>query len=135
MIKKQKGQGLAETAVTLLIIVGSVLALIQFQNMLSYSNDVAQQQNTALNLANNKIETLSDFSTIAGYNALTSGSSTTTLTSATYTIAWTVTPIASPSYSTIDVTVSWTDRHNVAQSVRLTNIVAGIDPQFSSSIM
>lgn len=135
MLHKQSGQTLIETMIAALIIAGSAIALLQFQNYLTYSNSVTQQQADAIQLAVNKIENLRDFSTIAGYNALASGSSTTTGTSASYNLAWTVTNHVNPNYDTIDVTVSWTDRYNNAQSVDVTSDVAGIDPSYSGVIM
>lgn len=138
MRTKQTGQGLIETLLVFLLISGSVVALLTFQNYLAYSNNVVQQQATAMNLAINKIETLRDFSALTGtgsYASIASGSSTSSGNSTTYTITWTITTTASPSYKVIDVTVSWTDRRGTSQSIQLTSRVAGIDPTFSASII
>lgn len=135
MIKRQTGQGLIETLITFVIIAGTVLALTRFQTSLAYSNSVSQQQSTALILAQKQMETLRDFSQLSEYQAITTGSSSVSGESATYAIAWTVTTVATPSYKTIDVTVTWTDRNGVSRSIRLTSRVAGIDPSRSSMIM
>lgn len=132
------GQGLIEVMMTLLIIAGSVIALLRFQNYLAYSNSVANQQSTATQLAVSKIETLRDFSALTGTNSyanIASGSSSFTGTSATYTITWTVTPFVNPTYKTIDVVVTWTDRYGNAQSTELTSMVAQVDPSYSATIM
>lgn len=135
---RQRGQGLIEVMVTLLIIAGSVVALLRFQNYLGYSNTVANQQGTAYQLAVKQIETLRDYSALTGANSyanIASGSSTYSGASATYTITWTVTSFTNPTYKTIDVTVSWTDSYGGAQSKRLITKLAQLDPSFSSTIM
>jgi Tfp pilus assembly protein PilV len=133
-----KGQGLIEVMMTLLIIAGSVLALLRFQNYLVYSNGVANQYTTANQLALNKIESLRNYSALSGANSyanIASGTSTFTGTTATYTITWTVTAFSNPTYKTIDTTVSWTDRYGGSQSTRMTTIVAQLDPSYSATIM
>ncbi|MDR3476519.1 MAG: hypothetical protein P4M14_00630 [Gammaproteobacteria bacterium] len=135
---KTSGQGLIEVLMTLLIIVGSVLALLKFQNYLAYSNSLAYQQATATQLAVNQIETLRDYSALSGTNSyanIASGNSTITNSGATFTVTWTVTPFTNPTYKTLDVVVTWTDRYGVAQSRRLTSMVAQIDPSYSATIM
>ena len=137
-VKKYAGQGLIEIVITVLIIAGTVLALIRFQIALTYSNSVSQQQNIALILANKQIETLRDFSVLTGANSyanVASGSSTTTITHAVYTITWTVTASTNPTYKNIHVSVTWIDRNGVSQSISLVSHVAGIDPATSSIIM
>ncbi len=139
--KYQSGQTLIEVLVTMVFISVSVIALIRFQNYLAYDNSVAQQKGEAVVLAQSRIEMLSDFqvlNTTAGYTAysgITSGSTTVAGSTATYTVAWTVTAYTNPTYKQIDVTVSWTDRYNTAQSIRLVSNVAGIEPANSAAIM
>ena len=141
MIDKQKGQTLIEVLVAFLFIAISVIALIRFQQYLSYSTSLTQQKAFASTLAMSQIESLQDFQVLnntngyTSYQSIASGSSTTTGVSATYTITWTVTGYVNPTYKNLDVTVGWTDRHGSAQSVRLISDVAGIDPQNSSAIM
>lgn len=135
---RQKGQGMVEVMMTLLIIAGSVLALLKFQNYLAYSNGLANQQATATQIAISQIETLRNYSDITGTNSyanIASGTSTTTGTTAVYTLTWTVTPFTNPTYKTIDLTVSWTDRNGGAQSIRLITRVAQVDPSYSATIM
>jgi len=136
-----KGQGLIETLITLLLISVSIIALIRFQSYLAYSNSITQQTSEGSLLAVKQIESLRDFQVLnntpgyTSYQGIASGTGTSTGINATYTITWTVTSSANPTYKTLDVTVSWTDRYNNAQSVRLITRVAGIDPSYSSSIM
>lgn len=133
-----KGQGLIEVMMTVLIITGCVLALARFQNYLAYSNSLANQQYTATQLALSKIETLRDYSALSGtssYANIASGSSTTTGTTATYSLTWTVTSNVNPTYKKIDITVSWTDRYGTSQSIRLISQISSIDPGYSATIM
>lgn len=137
-ISQQTGLGLIEIMMTVLLIAGCVVALVRFQNYLSYSNSVANQRSTAYELAVKQIETLRDYSALSGSNSyanIASGSSTYNGSSATYTITWTITTNTNPNYKTIDVNVTWTDRQGTAQALRLISRVAQIDPSTSSSII
>lgn len=138
---REKGQTLIEALITLLFIAVSVIALIRFQSYLAYNNILAEQRNEASILAIQKIEKLRDFQVLnntsgyTSYQSIASGSSTTNSTTTTYTTTWTVTPSTNPTYKNLDVKVSWTDRNNNSNTVELTTIIAGIDPQNSSTIM
>lgn len=140
-LRKLQGQTLIESLATIVIVAIGVIALIRFQNYLSYDNSVSLQRADALTLARSTIETLRDYqvlNTTSGYTAysgISSGSSSVTGTSATYSVSWTVTTLVNPDYKTIDVTVSWTDRRGTSQSVRLISHVAGIEPANSAAIM
>lgn len=132
------GQGIIEVLATFLIIAISVSSLIYFQNNLAYSNNVTSQQQTALALATKQLETLRDFVSLTGansYASIASSTSTSTVLNTTYSLSWTITTATSPDYKTLDVTVSWTDRRNTAQSLRLVSRVGGIDPYYSGVIM
>ncbi len=137
-MKKMNGQGIIEVLATFLIIAISVSSLIYFQNNLAYSNNVTSQQQTALALATKQLETLRDFVSLTGansYASIASSTSTSTVLNTTYSLSWTITTATSPDYKTLDVTVSWTDRRNTAQSLRLVSRVGGIDPYYSGVIM
>lgn len=135
------GLTLIETLLTIVFISMTVISLIRFQNYLSYDSSLAQQTADAVNLAESRIETLRDFQVLnatsgyTDYNAMSSGSSVTTGATCTYTTTWTVTSTTNPTYKTIDVTVSWTDRRGTAQSVRLISRAAGIQPANSATVM
>lgn len=141
MKKYVVGQTLIEALVTILFISISVIALIRFQNYLSYDNSLSQQKADAITLAQSTIENLRDFHVLnntsgyTSYQSIASGTSSSTGTTATYTITWTVTASTNPTHKEIDVTVSWTDRRGTAQSVRLISDVAGIEPANSAAVM
>lgn len=134
------GEGLIEIMLTLLLIGVGVVALMRFQNYLAYSNSVSKQQSEASLLALSQIESLRDYqvlNTLSGYYAyqdIDTGSSTATGTDASYALSWTVTPYTNPTYKTIDISVSWTDRRGDSQSTRLITHVARIDPATEADI-
>jgi len=139
---KARGIGLIETLIALLIISGGTIALINFQQNLVYSNNLAQQRAEATVLAVNKIESLRAFgvlNTTSGYSAyqdIVSRSSTATGQNAAYALTWTVTTSSTtPTYKIVDVTVSWTDRRNVNQSIQLSTQILGADPATQANIV
>lgn len=140
-IMRNNGQTLIEALLTIIFISMTVIALIRFQNYLAYDNSLSLQKGYATMLAQSEIETLADFQVLnntAGYSSyqgVSSSSSTVTGTTATYTITWTITSYSNPTYKTIDVTVSWTDRRGNSQSVRLIRNIAGIEPANSAAVM
>lgn len=141
IIPSIKGQTIVEALVTFVIIAIAAVALIKFQNYLLYDNSLAQQKSEATILAVKETETLRDFQVLnnqsgyTSYQSIASGNTTTTVNNTSYTVTWTVTSNSNPTYKVIDVTTSWTDRYNGAQSIRITTDVAGIDPSYSSSVM
>jgi Tfp pilus assembly protein PilV len=138
LFKSQAGIGLIETLLTLLIIAGTAIALLRFQNYLAYSDNMTQQQADAIQLAINEIEILRDFTVLTGTNSyqnIASGSGSSVGVNTTYNLVWTITNNTSPNYKVINVTVSWTDRYGTSHSVAETSQVAGIDPSFSIAIM
>lgn len=134
----QKGQGLIEVLLTLLVLALTSIALIRFQGNLAYSNSVSQQVADATSLGVKQIETLRDFTVLTGspsYQTINSGSSTSAGSDTTYTLTWTVTTFTNPNYKRIDVNITWTDRYGVARSVRLISQVGGINPANSAAII
>lgn len=140
-LAKYQGIGLIESLITFVIIAGSVVALVRFQINLAYHDTITQQQNDAILLATNKMETLRDFNVLynqtsyISYQNIASGTSSTTGTNTTYTTTWTVTAYTNPTYKTLSVITSWTDRLGNTQSIRLFSDVAGIEPSFSATVM
>jgi Tfp pilus assembly protein PilV len=140
-LTRQQGLGLIEILMTVLFIGIGVVALIKLQNYLSNSNDVAYERSDAVRIATRQIEILRDFQVInntsgyTSYQGIATGSTTVTGTNTTYTVSWTVTSYTNPTYKVINITVSWTDRYNVAQSVNMVASVASIDPSSSATIM
>jgi Tfp pilus assembly protein PilV len=138
---RQSGQGLIETIMICVFVGINVVTLLSFQSYLAYSTDFTQQQSYANLLARSEIETLRDYSVLnttsgyVAYQGIVTSSSAATIGDTAYTINWTVTPAAGLSYDTVNVTVSWTDRHSNAQSISLITNIAGIDPSLAAAFM
>ena len=140
-LKNLSGEGLIESLICMLLIFGSIVALMSFQANIAYNDDVSAQTTDAVMLAVNELETLRDFQVLnttpgySAYSSIASGSSSSVGMNATFTLVWTVTPTATPNYKNINVAVSWTDRRSVAHTITMSTDVAGIDPSYSSSVM
>ncbi len=73
-----------KTLIVVVMILGSVVALMRFQSNLAYSDSISQQQSDATLLALNQIETLRDFNVISNqspytsYQGIASGTNTVT---------------------------------------------------------
>jgi Tfp pilus assembly protein PilV len=141
-MKKQWGQGLIETVISLLIISGGVVALIQFQHNLAYGNTLSQQQAEATILATSQIEAFRNFGVInntagyTSYQSIASGTSTSTGSNTTYNLSWTVTTSSTtPTYKTVDITVTWNDINGGSQNIRLTSIITGLDPSLQANVI
>lgn len=139
-MNNQRGVGLLELIVTLLVFSIGIAALIKFQGQYFYYYDVSKQRSEAVILAKNKIESLRNYEVIAtttgkvAYADIVTGSSTTAGNNASYTIAWTVTTNTNPDYKNINTVVTWTDRRGSSQSVSLSSIIASIDPATSGLV-
>ena len=136
------GQGLIEVLMTVLFIGIAVLALVRFQNYLGYNNAIAQQTIDAIIIAERQMEILRDFqvknntSGYTSYQSIVSGTGSSTTISVVYSISWTSgETLYNTPYKSAIVTVSWTDRYNVAQSVTLDSRIVGVEPSTSSMIM
>ena len=134
-MRSQKGIGLIEILLALVFISFSIVAITYFQGNQAFTNDFSIQQNDAILISMSKLETLTQFSSLTGYNAIASGSSTVTGTNTTFQLSWTVTSYTNPTYKNINLLTSWTDRRGSTQSVRLVTNVAGLDPTLTASIM
>lgn len=137
---RQRGVGLLELMVTLLVFSIGLISLFKFMRQYSYYYDVNQQRAEALVIAKNKIEGLRGFEVIAtttgkvAYNDIVTGSATMAGNNASYTSTWTVTINTNPDYKTINEVVSWLDRRGGSQSLTLSTIIAKIDPATSGLV-
>jgi Tfp pilus assembly protein PilV len=137
---RQAGFTFIEVLVTVLFICVCVIALVRFQNYISYTDSLNQQNGEAVMLATQEMEKLRDFQVInttsgfVAYQDIVSGSSTATGVNTSYTITWTVTPFVNPTYKKIVITVTWTDRYNAAQSIELVKNVDSTAPPNSAAI-
>jgi Tfp pilus assembly protein PilV len=121
LLRKNLGQTLIEVLVTVLFISVSVIALVKFQNYLSYDNSLSQQRGEATLIAIRRLEILKDFNVInntsgyVSYQGIATGTGTASGANANY-------------------TVSWTDRNGNAQSVQMVTNVGSVDPANSAAV-
>lgn len=137
----QAGFSLVEIMASLFILSVGLLGLAKFQGNIWYYVSIARQQAEAAIIGEQKLENLRSFEVInntsgyTSYNSIATGSATTSGLDANYALAWTVTAATNPTYKTVDLTVSWTDRRSLTQSIALSTIIAGVDPQQSGMAM
>lgn len=126
---------------SLFILSVGLLGLAKFQGNIWYYVSLARQQAEAAIIGEQKLENLRSFEVITttsgytAYNSIASGSSTTSGTDTNYALTWTVATNATPAYKMVDLTVAWTDRRSQSQSIALSTIIAGVDPQQSGMVM
>lgn len=136
-----RGTGLVESLIITLLIGLSIIVIIKAQHTLAFGTLSTQQRSDANQLALAQIETLHDYQVLnntagyTSYDGIASGSKSSTVGNTTYTINWTVNSFTNPTYKVLDVSVSWTDRYGVAQSITVSSEVAGLDPTGSNSMM
>ena len=137
----QIGAGLLEAMIALFVIAAGIVVLMKFQAEILHHRGYLSQQSEAVQLAENKLDDLRNYSVIAttsgskAYDDIVSGSSTATGASTSYTLVWTVVEFLSPPYKTINITVSWVDSSGATKSVSLSSLVAKVNPVNSGVIM
>ena len=145
---KQAGFTLIEALVALVVMGFGLLAVAGMQLNLARNADVAKQRTEAIRLAQEKIEALRSFTSIASisagdinWNELATSSDVitpanylagaTNATNATYTRNWTLGGVIADPMRTASVTVTWNDRAGEAQSVTLATVLSKSDPSDS----
>lgn len=125
-----------------------MLALAGVQTNLRANSDVARQRAEATRIASEEMEGLRFFTTIdpvatqtnPSYSELVSrtlpnvqlpGSTNNT----TYTLTRNVNRLSQPPRMVVQVSVSWTDRADVNQSVVLNSVISGADPRLGALLM
>ena len=135
----QSGFALIEALVAMMVMSFGMLAVAGFQTNLSLSSDVAKQRTEATRLAQQKMEQLRTFDSLASYANImvnsTSSSQETIVTNTTFVRSWNIAPAASPDTGrAARVTVDWTDRANNPQQVQLLSHVSATDPILNGSL-
>lgn len=140
MIHYAKGATLLEVLITVIILAIGLLGLAKFQGTISYREALATQYAEAANLAEQDIESLRDYEVIntttgkKAYNDIASTTLTYTGMNAIYTIQRVVNTFTNPNYKRVDETVTWTDRTSSTNTVKMSSIIAQIDPSLSSNV-
>ena len=147
-LQRQRGVSLVEALVAFAIMAFGMLAVVGMQGTLRTNGDLARQRAEAVRIAQDAVETWRAYSTLATTTSrtayadvATTGDTTVTGTNATYTVSRRASdPIAvngtiTPSVRTLMVDVTWQDRTNQTQMVRLGSTLAGVEPELGASVV
>jgi Tfp pilus assembly protein PilV len=135
---QQRGFSMIEALVALLVMSFGMLALAGMQASVSYGGDMAKQRGEAMRLAQERIEQMRSYTGVStgtinwnGIDALTDGSGATLLpnTNATYTVTSSMAGADTDPARAAQVSVTWTDRAGVAQTLTMSTVIARNDPK------
>ena len=138
-LRAQRGSSLFEALVAFLVLSLGMIAIARLQGHLRLDADVARQRSEAVRLAQQDMETLRGFATLAAagttrsFDAIESTSRVVDAGTA-YRIDRQIDATALPHAKTASITVGWTDRSGSAQQVALHSIIAGSDPALSAAL-
>lgn len=154
---RQRGVSLIEALVAFAIMAFGMMAVIGMQGTMRGNSDLARQRAEAVRLAQDAVEEWRGFTIVDPPAGVASGALNTnrlryqnvdgnssrsvTGTNATYTISRralaraNVAGTVSPETRGLLVEVSWLDRSNQTQTVRLNSAVAGLAPDLSASLV
>lgn len=139
-----RGFSLIEALIAMVILATGLISIAKFQSTLVTTSDFSKQRTEAIRLGEQKIEQLRAFELLPttgskfAYSDIVTGTDSVTATNTAYSRVATVTDAPSATlaqYKTVSVNVSWTDRQNTAQSVKLTSVISMLDPKVSGSLI
>ncbi|MBL8287916.1 MAG: prepilin-type N-terminal cleavage/methylation domain-containing protein [Rubrivivax sp.] len=140
----RRGISLIEALVAMAVMAFGMLGVVGMQATLRGNADLSKQRTEAMRIAQERMEELRDFSvldTTAGTKAFADKASfaatavTGYTTNTAYTVTGSVTPAGAANQKTLTIDVTWTDRSNTPQSVRLVSAMARIAPELSGSLV
>ena len=138
--RAQRGSSLVEALVAFLVLSLGMIAIARLQGHLRLDADVARQRSEAVRLAQQDMETLRGFATLAAaagaprsFDAIESTSRVVDAGTA-YQFDRQIDATALPHAKAASITVGWTDRSGGAQQVALHSIIAGSDPALSAAL-
>lgn len=132
---RQRGFTLIESLLAFVVLGIGLLALLRVQPELRAHAEVARQRGEAVRLAQQEIEGLRGFASLAGHAAIGAHAHTVEpdgLGSPRYAVERRVDAGSWPRMRAIDVTVAWTDRRGDAQRVALSTIVSAQEPALAA---
>jgi Tfp pilus assembly protein PilV len=141
--RTQRGITLVEALVALAIMAGGMLAYAAMQGTLRQNSDLARQRSEATRVAQERMELLRRFTTVAAapgqpsYDGVQTALAVPVLGltgNTTYNVSQAVVTSDDPPSKTLQVTVSWMDRSGQTQQVRLSSVLAGVSPALSGAL-
>ena len=136
----QLGGMIIEVLVAAIILAGGLLSLISFQAELLRQRGLVSQEESALNIAQDKLQALRNYTVLAttvgqfAYADIVSGNSSSSSEGTTYTLTWTVTNNTAPIRKNVNVAVSWPDAVGTSHTFTLSTIIISVDPAASGKI-
>ena len=124
-----------EALISISIVSIGSLALINLQSRILKSNGNAYQNSEAMRVAKTKLEELRNYSTLASYDTISSGSDNYIGISTGYARSWAVTKITAPNYATIALNITWARRDNTTGTINLSSRIARLDPVLGGRAM
>lgn len=148
--RPSRGVSLIEALVALAVMAFGLLGVVGMQATLRYNADISKQRSEAVRMAQQQVEDLRAFGTLAGtaewdYADIASVATAAVTTpvgfaNTTFNITTTVADQAAtdPRFKTATVRVEWLDRHTESvgtpQSVQLTTTIAAVAPELSATL-
>jgi len=129
----QRGFSVIEALVALAVVAFGLIGVAGLHALMSRNADVAKQRSEAVRLAQQQIESMRSYTTIAAaggqpsWDGLANGADNTT-TNATFARAWTIAGSASDPMRRVSVNVTWTDRAGDTQQLTLNSVISKTDP-------
>ena len=143
--RSQRGTTLLEGMVAFLVLSLGMLSVVRVQTQLRLNSDVARQRSEAVRLAQEDLEKMRAFSSIAiraganAYAGLAAGTSSIDASSGqpsntTYALTREVSDTDVPNAKSATVSVAWDDRNGTLQQVVLNSVISGSDPAYAGAL-
>ncbi len=143
--RSARGVSLIEALVAFAVLGFGMLGVAGMQATLRYNGDIAKQRSEAVRIAQESLEDWRAFPVLnptpgyafsyAGIASAAQADVAGYTTNTTYKRTGTVVESVPPGQKVLVADVEWTDRSGVAQSVRLSSLVAGVAPELAATLV